>query len=1632
MKKLVFIFPFVIIMMFFIFSTKVNAADFDLNGCKLYIGGKEVTKTNLSGDGWSFDPATRTITLNNFDIGTRGYYIRNENKGNGTYRKFAIIYVDDTNGSPIDLIIRSTGNNTNYIGDAHYASSFYTYIDGLATAFCGIYNPNGNVTIVGSTELKIGTHLDCVNASSLTVDTNCWIYTNSYTCAINVKNMTVKGNGKVSALAYCATSSTYGYNSTIYSILSLNVYDNAVIHSEMYRDEKNNNYAVNSIYSNVINARGGSIRADCYANGPKATKGNGIDCISILVKELNVSGGALVEAYLYNTSRKTYVGSAAIGHVYPEDSSINIQGAGIIRTGIQMKRPSGNTDTKEEALYSISELKEDKYVHSTVSNNRPKEFENFDRYEERVASQADGIYFRNNSGVQEWSYFRDFRRIEGSGEKTSSKPGLSIPSLAGLLNNVSDILSDNPKLPVYVLSGKVILNQKVEGAEIQKITVEGGTLSIVFSGGKKCKFTQPIEIKSGAVVTVEGDGIADGLNVIGEGKIKFYGGTVTGSVYKPVDMVVDGGNINVKYYEKDGKESACAYNSKGQKVYGRMHTISSNKVFEKVNLIRMKEREYGSIGIYPFAGNTMCIWTLENSEVTSARATYQENGEHKTISLYKTYNFYELVEASNINANYSSLHSVKLGSSIVLYPFNTRKANISSFNLEWSYSDDGFNWIKINSNEVNEYGEIKLSNVPAEYNERKYRCEIYSKYENELLDVFYTDLYVYNSKLVSDTEFVDGKTATIRIAPDTPIPESLYFRSDWYYSEDDGKSYSRIRIPDGILSDKMFYTFNVEDYMDGWIIKCESIPHIGRFDSPEFLVSTITINVIEKKVRIEEQPQGLTFANYNHFDYAELTVKARNATKYQWQVSKRPYVDRDVPFEDIPGENSPTYKFKMDSIERNMINYFYRCVITNEYGEVITDEVTNNVHYKPLFNSVQNNMSVGNDGVASIVINIDPGNPTVANSLIWKVSRDNAYTFETLSEEIMGDVKYDVTNIIMKSGETGITYSVFNMLEIKNPTDDMNGWVFGAFLYTGEEIVFECRLTLTILSECQVHGHDWLPATCTELSRCSRDGCVATTGELSLHTGGIATCIEKAKCEICESYYGELDPSNHCGTDKWNEEELDHSDGHESTWSCCGKPKHSFENHKYHEGICTVCNYICDHPIVTESNCHERKHCHVCQMDFGSIDPNNHDLSLGTYVADKKEATCEENGYTGDVICWSCMMCITTGTSTPAKGHDDGWPATCKEPAYCNICNEYFGNINQNNHAEWSYFVKNDTTHEKHWICCSMVTIEDHDFDDDGVCKICLYGCKHTGGIATCIEEAICDKCGDPYGDLDHNNHIGVLYYNIDENTHTGICACGKELISDKHHWENGICSICDYVCNHTGGIATCIEEAICDKCGYSYGDLDHNHHSGELVWNRTSTTHSKKWDCCNVPSGIEEEHTIVDGVCTICYYGCKHSGGTATCIEKAICTTCGEEYGEMLAHEDNDHDHKCDTCEKELSTHTGGAASCKEKATCTICGEKYGEFSQNNHTDLEHIPAKPATSSEDGTIEYWHCHTCDKYYSNKELTDEITRVETIIGKKIEDNNKSKVVVAIAVSTLSALGVAGGIIIYLKKKKKII
>ena len=123
-------------------------------------------------------------------------------------------------------------------------------------------------------------------------------------------------------------------------------------------------------------------------------------------------------------------------------------------------------------------------------------------------------------------------------------------------------------------------------------------------------------------------------------------------------------------------------------------------------------------------------------------------------------------------------------------------------------------------------------------------------------------------------------------------------------------------------------------------------------------------------------------------------------------------------------------------------------------------------------------------------------------------------------------------------------------------------------------------------------------------------------------------------------------------------------------------------------------------------------------------------------------------------------------------------------------------------------------------------------------------------------------------------------------------------------------------------------------------------------------------------------------------------AGNTA---EMTVTVNDGHTYGEWVSNGDGTHTRRCtvDGCTgSETKDCSGGTATCKDKAECAVCGKTYGELDAKNHADLKYVPAKAATTSAEGNIEYWHCGGCGKYYKDAAAQEEIKQEDTVIAKR--------------------------------------
>ena len=238
-----------------------------------------------------------------------------------------------------------------------------------------------------------------------------------------------------------------------------------------------------------------------------------------------------------------------------------------------------------------------------------------------------------------------------------------------------------------------------------------------------------------------------------------------------------------------------------------------------------------------------------------------------------------------------------------------------------------------------------------------------------------------------------------------------------------------------------------------------------------------------------------------------------------------------------------------------------------------------------------------------------------------------------------------------------------------------------------------------------------------------------------------------------------------------------------------------------------------------------------------------------------------------------------------------------------------------------------------------------------------------------------------------------------DEHTHNGNWTSN----GNGKHSRRCTCNVVETQ-NCSGGTATCTEKAKCAVCGAEYGDV--LGHDFTTSWTHDDNEHWKQCSRCDKKDDVGP-HTWDNGTITTAptctkaseeTYSCTKCG--ATKIEPIPAT--GHRWKSEWTSDATHHWHECanESCDvtdnagkNGYAEHSGGKATCKDKAICEICGDSYGSLDPNNHTDLKHIDAKAATAAEEGNIAYWYCDGCKKYFSDKDGTKEIAKADTVTAK---------------------------------------
>ena len=344
-----------------------------------------------------------------------------------------------------------------------------------------------------------------------------------------------------------------------------------------------------------------------------------------------------------------------------------------------------------------------------------------------------------------------------------------------------------------------------------------------------------------------------------------------------------------------------------------------------------------------------------------------------------------------------------------------------------------------------------------------------------------------------------------------------------------------------------------------------------------------------------------------------------------------------------------------------------------------------------------------------------------------------------------------------------------------------------------------------------------------------------------VHTGGVATCNEKAKCAECGEEYGEFNPENHTSTELVY---VSNGNGtHKIVHKCCNAVTQA-------EEVCAGGEATCEEKAKCEKcggeygelgehtggtpTCNQKAVCSDCGKEYGEFDATNHASEEFIYTAN--------NNGTHNKVHKCCNVVAVENEKC------SGGTATCQSKATCKDCGAEYGDLDMTNHGdeEFSFVDNGDGTHSKEYSVC-------HTKDESEA---------HSGGTATCQAKATCKDCGAEYGDLEAHNYTKVGKDGESHWKECSVCNTRDENSVTAHSatvWEtteNGEIGKCE--CGET--VTTIIESVPANEINlYTIANLGGNDYSVEETYSPVVTVNGVSLTI-NISSGNENVAIYEDG----------------------------------------------------------------------------------------------------------------------------------------------------------------------------
>lgn len=357
--------------------------------------------------------------------------------------------------------------------------------------------------------------------------------------------------------------------------------------------------------------------------------------------------------------------------------------------------------------------------------------------------------------------------------------------------------------------------------------------------------------------------------------------------------------------------------------------------------------------------------------------------------------------------------------------------------------------------------------------------------------------------------------------------------------------------------------------------------------------------------------------------------------------------------------------------------------------------------------------------------------------------------------------------------------------------------------------------------------------------------CGTTTGTSS-HRGGTASCKAQAKCAKCGASYGELDPNTHVNFELRNEvKATETTQGYTGDKYCkdCGA---FIEKGSYYSaqcaGGCKDIELVKGTPkTCTEDGTIDYYRCKKCgnmyKDERASILITKDDLVDKCTGHDLHPGTDLVGSISQDNL---KLLAKTIGLSTPQIVQ------MIRDGTF--DLDHIIGMIKIKDIDHCS-----DDTY--HWLGCQRCgkTLEDlRDELNSAGFKInekwyeLSRKTAHTGGTATCTEKAVCDECGDAYGELGAHRYDAVVT--------APTCT--------QNGYTKHTCSSCkdSYTDNETVKTGHIIKYGVCEKCNMRFSNPFYDVNGTDWFYSAVM------WAYYNTPqvtNGKDESHFAPKASCT-------------------------------------------------------------------------------------------------------------------------------------------------------------------------